>query len=191
MKIIYILLAAILLLVPAAPVSAETNYSYNLFNGHKFDIDDIELRLDDGDVILYNKLSDDEVIISDEFELIINGLEIELDPQQRILVKECHTIVYDIIDEAVKIGLEGGKIGLEGAGLGIKAIGGILKMLLTSYDEDDLDRDMERAAEKLEKKAEALEERAEEVEDMVKDLEDVYEEMFDVIPALAELDWQH
>jgi chaperonin cofactor prefoldin len=78
---------------------------------------------------------------------------------------------------------------MEGAKLGLKAVGGVFKMMLTSYDGDDLDRDMEWEAEKLEKKAKRLEEKAEDIEELAEDLERIVEEMNETIPEIGELDW--
>ena len=78
---------------------------------------------------------------------------------------------------------------MAGAGMGMKAIGGVFKLLLTSYDEDDLENEMEREESKIERRAEELEDRADELEEKVEDMEDVFDEMFETIPALRELDW--
>ncbi len=85
--------------------------------------------------------------------------------------------------------MEGLAIGIEGAKLGISAIGRVLRMAFTDYDEDDLERDMERGAEVIEAKAEVLEDRAKELEEMAEDLQDLTYEMCEEIPALTALDW--
>ena len=54
---------------------------------------------------------------------------------------------------------------------------------------DDLERDMERDAEKLEARAEKLEKKAEKIEQMVDELDELAYEMRREIPELDELGW--
>ncbi len=183
------MIVAAMLLVPAS-ASAEGSYSYTPFDGHTFSVDDITVNIDDGDIVLYNEYTDDEVIVNEKHELFVNGKKIPLTDPQKEQVILFHENVHKVIDEAVKIGIEGGKIGLAGAGLGLKAVAGVFKLLTPGYDEDDLERDMDREAEKLEKKAEKLEERADELEEIAEDAEDIFNEMLEDIPALAQLDWE-
>ena len=118
--------------------------------------------------------------------MFINGDKVKLDDEQRVLVKDFYDQSMQIGKIAKEMGLEGAKIGAEGAKLGMKAIGGLIKMLLTDYDEEDLDYYLEAESEKIEERAELLEERAEELEDIADELEYHAEEE---IPKLEELDW--
>ena len=127
--------------------------------------------------------------ITEEYELFVNDRQVKLDADQQKLVEEFHVLAIDIVDHGKNLGWEGAKIGVSGAKLGMKAIGRVFKMLFTSYDEDDFERDMERDAEALEARAEKLESKAEIIEKMADDLEYVTEEMFDSIPELSELEW--
>jgi hypothetical protein len=160
-----------------------------LFDGELWEADDIHVSIDDGSVILTHEYEDDEIEITDDYELYINGHMIKTDSRQRELVREYHTLVYRIKDCAVEIGLKGAKIGVEGARIALQAIGGVLKMLFTAYDEDDLDRDMEEATREIEYKAELLEDEAEEIEDMAEDIEDVWYDMQEEIPEIGALGW--
>lgn len=189
MKKILIYFTALMIFLTIPALAGHRNYNYSILDGHTFTMDDIEVDLDDDGIILYYEFTDDEVEITENYKLFVNDDEVKLDSEQRELVKEYHTMVYGIVDEAVQIGIEGGKIGLAGAGMGLKALGGVFKLLLTSYDEDDLEDEMEREEEKIERRAEELEERAEDLEDKVEDMEDAFDEMFETIPELRELDW--
>jgi hypothetical protein len=189
MKRILIFLIVFLFITAIPTLAGHRNYNYSILDGHTFAMDDIQVDLEDDGIVLYNEFTDDEIEITENYELIVNDNEIKLDAEQRELVKEYHTLVYGIVDEAVQIGLEGGKIGLAGAGMGLKALGGVFKLLLSSYDEDDLENEMEREEAKIEQRAEELEERANELEEKVEDMEDVFDEMFETIPELRELDW--
>ena len=95
----------------------------------------------------------------------------------------------DIHDYAHEIGWEGLRIGAAGLKIAMKAIGGVFKLVFTSYDSDDLERDLEREAAKLEARAEQLEEEAEVLEDMANALERQAEKLARDIPELGDLGW--
>lgn len=132
---------------------------------------------------------DFEVEITPDYDLYVDGNRVELNDEQKRLVQDYYDLLFEIAYHAHDIKWEGAKIGMKGAGVGVKAIGGLVKMLFTSYDEDEFERDIERAAEKIEKEAEKLEDRAETLENMAYDLQDRFDVMIGGIPALQELDW--
>ena len=152
--------------------------------------DDIEIDLHGGSVIISEKRrGGDEIEITENGRLFINGDLTKTSAEQRELLVEYNDLVYQIYDQATDIGLEGAKIGLEGAGLGLKAIACVFKLIRSDYDEDDMEREMERAADKLEAKADKLEKKADKIEGMAEDLEDLHLVLGENIPELAELDW--
>ncbi|MFH1687061.1 MAG: hypothetical protein ABIE70_06010 [bacterium] len=132
---------------------------------------------------------DFEVEINREYELHVDGRVIELNPEQQALVKEYYDQFDGMTKEVKEIIWSGARIGLKGAGVGLKAVTGVVKMIFTDYDEDDLERDIDRAAEKIEAQANDLEKRAEMVEDMAYDLEESFDLMVGAIPELQKLDW--
>ncbi|GAI84499.1 unnamed protein product, partial [marine sediment metagenome] len=85
--------------------------------------------------------------------------------------------------------VEGAKIGLKGARIGLLAARGALKMLVTDYDESDLEREIEDEAEELEIRAGELEEMAEELEEVAEEFEDLHFTMKSEIDELNDLDW--
>ena len=95
----------------------------------------------------------------------------------------------EIMEQAIEIGKEGTKIGLEGVKIGLIAATGVLKMLASDYDEDDLERVIEDKAEELEIRAEDLEEMAEELEEVAEEFEDLHYTMKNEIDELNDLDW--
>jgi len=156
---------------------------------HNFSVlDNVEVDIEDDSIILTDKDSRDEVEITGEYDLYVNGKEIELNDNQREMVKEYYDLYFEIIDYAKRIGLEGARIGVEGAAIGVKAVAGVFKMLSPDYDSDDLEAELEMKAEELEKKAEILEDRAEKIEDMADELEDLHYKLADKIDALHDLD---
>lgn len=186
-----ILIALTVTLLVCAPVTfAETRHcNIGPFDGQLWSMDDIQVSIDDGSVILTNEYEDGKIEITKDSELYVDGRLVKTDKRQQQLITEFHDGVFEVKDRAIKIGLKGAKIGLEGAGLGIKAVAGIIKMIFTDYDEDDLDRDLQREAQKIEWKADGLEEEAEEIEDIVDHLEDVYYDMDEEIPEIHALGW--
>lgn len=185
------LIALTVALVVCAPVTFAESHHRDLgsLDGQLWSMDDIQVTIDDGSVILTNEYEDGKIEITRDYQLFVNNHLVKTDARQEKLIAEFHDGVFDVKDRAVKIGIKGAKIGLEGASLGAKAIAGIIKMIFTDYDEDDLDRDMEHAAQKIELKANGLEEEAKEIEDLVDHLEDVYYDMDEKIPEIHELGW--
>lgn len=191
----YLVVVAVVLMLASVPVQAGTRihhdgWSLSGFPSKTCHIGDIRIEMHDRDIMITHEDYDyEQVECTEEFELIIDGRLVDLDPDQQELVKEFYDLYSDMYLRAKSIGKEGVAIGIEGAKLGIKAIGRVLKMAFTDYDEDDLERDMEREAEAIEAKAEILEDRAEALEDMADELQDLLYEMSDEIPELNALDW--
>jgi hypothetical protein len=189
------LLTGLLFLSAATTTLAGRHYDRrgSSHHDHFFDHDnDVSFDLDDGTLIITyerGRRSRSEVEFTEEYELFIDGDEVELNESQRKLVREFYDQSMDIVDYAKEIGWEGAKIGVEGAKLGARAIGCLFKLLSPGYDSDDMEDEMERAAERIEERAEILEEKAEFIEDMVEDLDDIADEMCDEIPELDDLGW--
>jgi ribosome-associated translation inhibitor RaiA len=188
-KSLIILILATVLALTSAGLAGKNHNEVTFFDGNIYNSDEINISIDRGSVIITNDEEDGEIEITDNYELYIDSKLIKTDKHQRQLLEEYHTLVMDIKDYAVDIGKEGAKIGIEGARVGLQAVGGVIKMIFTDYDEDDLDTDLDRATEKLEKRAELLEDRAEKIEDMAEDLDDMYYDMEKEIPAIADLHW--
>lgn len=151
--------------------------------------DDVHLYFKHDDLYIEHDDSGDEVIITEEHELYINGKKIRTTRRDEELMSEYYDLTEAIVENAKDIGHEGAKIGIEGAELGIKAAAGVLKILLPGYSAKDYERDVERQAEELEKKAEKLEERAEVIEKMSEQLDDVRYDLRKSIKALNDLHW--
>jgi len=153
------------------------------FHNHEVELDDKHLFITAVDH------NDFEIEITPDVEVYIDNKKLVLDPEQQELAEDYYNLFMEMTQEAREIGWEGARIGLQGAGIGLKALGGVVKMIFTSYDEDDLERDMERAAEKIEARADRLEQRAELIEDMAYELEDRFDEFIRAVPELKRLDW--
>ncbi len=190
MKTIAMACLAVLLVVDAGTADHFDGRSIKIHNLHCWQVDHIEYDIDDGSLFITHDSPDYETIeITEQYELYINGEKIVLDDHQQALVQDYYDLTMEMVSRAKKIGLEGARVGLEGAKLGIKAVGKVMKMLLTDYDEDDFDRDMEYEAQKIEAKAEILEEKAELIEYLAEEAEMVAEEMREAIPELDRQKW--
>jgi hypothetical protein len=190
MKVSGIVLLTLLLGFSLAFAEGGKPYKKYSYNGDFNYCDNTNIRVDDGLVIITHRGYDKAVVeITDDYELSVNGQDIKLDSDQKQLVKEYYNLVVDINEEATQIGMEGAKIGLEGAKLGTTALKNVLKMFLTDYDSDDLERDMEKEAAKIEAKADALEKQADKIEAKAEELEEVAERLEDKIPELRNIIW--
>ncbi len=190
---------ALLLVICLVALSAGTVFGGSRHRHHDLDRDSwyhersdhISIDMKHGAVVIKHREGRDrsKVEITEEYNLFIDGEKIETDQEQKKLLGEYHQTVVDIHESAKEIGWEGARIGVDGARIGLQAGLGVLKMLFTSYDEDDLDRDLDRATAKIEARAEALEDKAEIIEDMADDLEDLTIDLSEAIPELAQLEW--
>lgn len=197
MRTLLVIMIGLLLVVPSAFAGKDRSNSHTYHYQSVFVHDDdsyerhTELDLDDGSVFVIGRDEDDRVYaemeITEDYELYIDGKLIETNESQTKLLGEYHGLVTGLADQAKSIGWEGARIGLAGAKLGVSAIGRVIKMLLTDYDSDDLEYEMERDAEKLEKRAEKIEEKAEELERLVEDLEELHWELEDEIEEVRKL----
>ena len=166
------------------------NITISPFNDKICRLYNIDIKTDNGSIFLTNHDSDYYTVeITEEYNLYIDGEQIETNAHQKELLKECYLLTYEISNDAKAIGYEGLKIGIKGLKLGIRAIAGVFRLMSPTYDADDLERDMEFEASKLEKEAEHIEKRAETLEEKANDLESIAEELYNEIPELQALDW--
>ena len=151
--------------------------------------DDYKVYKKHGDIIIENEDSEEEVAISEEGELWVNGDKVRVRRSERTLLVEYHELALAILEKAEDIGEEGVKVGLKGAELGVKAATGVFKILLPGYTAEDFEEEMEEAAEKIEKKAEKLEKQAEKLETMSEHLQDIQDDLRARVDELEELEW--
>jgi hypothetical protein len=135
-------------------------------------------------IITYSEGTPEEVEVTERHELIVDGKQVKLNPDQQKLVSDFYEATRDLIADAKEIGLEGAAVGLQGAKVAVKAVAGVFEMLCTSYTSDDLERDVEREAAKIERRAEKLEVKADKIEAAADNAERLYDRMEDRIPEL-------
>lgn len=185
-----IMMLAVLITVSSVNGGDRKQHKINLFKNRINCLDDVDISIEDGCVILYPEDEDyEKVEITREYRLYINGRRIKTNDEQKELLGEYHEQVLEIVDEAKRIGWEGAKVGISGAKVGVKAVMGVIKLILPGYGTDDLERDLERETDKLEAKAEKLEEEAEEIEELADELKEMHYGLKRKIPELRKLSW--
>jgi len=153
-------------------------------------LEDMDIDIEDDVLILTCQYDRDLWIeITPDHKLYISGDRIYLTRYQKKLVGEYYDNFMEILERAIEIGEEGAKVGIEGAKVGLLAVKGVMKMIVSDYDEDDFEREIEDEAEELEIRAEALEEMAEELEEVAEEFEELHYTMKNEIDELNELDW--
>jgi hypothetical protein len=151
--------------------------------------DEVDVKIDDGTVIIRNRDTDETIEITERYELFIDGRRIRTDARQRELIGEYHDGMIDLTEDAVRLGAEAVTIGAGGVKLGFKAVAKTVRLLRSDYDRRDLERDMERSARKLEARARRLERKAERLEERAEELKKLHEELRERVPALGEVEW--
>ena len=191
----YVLLILVVILIAYPSLNAGSRNHFVRYvswqSDDRPDRSHLEIDLEDGTlVITYEDRRDYSTVeITEEYELYIDGQHIKTDKDQKKLLGEYYELVVGFEDAIIDIGKEGARIGISGAALGLKAVGGVFRLLSPHYDSDDLERDLEREAEKIEKKAEKLERQAEKIEDMVDELDDIAWELTRQVTELDDLGW--
>ncbi len=190
MKKHLIMVMAFLLAVSSVYGMERKRRSKSIFDRRIGCLEGVDISIDDGSVILYPDDDDDEYVeITETYRLYINGHRIKTNTEQEALLAEYHEQVYFIVDEAMEIGWEGAKVGVQGAVIGLKAVVGVFRLISPNYGTDDLERDLEREADKIEVKAERLEEEAEDIKELADELEDMHYSLKRNIPELRRLGW--
>lgn len=194
-RVLLLLLAAAFLITFPAMAHDERcsvshdGHSVTVHSGNFID-DGVEIDFEDGSIFLTNRFHrGDEVEITRDHELIVNGDKITLSPDEAEMVAAFYDETHELIEQAKEIGLKGARVGVEGAKVGLKAVNGVLKAMFTSYTLDDMERDIEREAAKVEAQAEKLEVEASILEEQAEEVESLYDDMFRDINALRDLEW--
>lgn len=153
-------------------------------------LDDIDVKIENDEIVLTCEYDDDSYIeITPEHELYISGEFISLNRYQRRLVGEYYNKFMEIKERAKVIGVEGAKTGLKGAKIGLLAVKGVLKMLVSDYDRQDFENEIEDKSEELEIQSDKLEELASELEDVANDFEELHDDLKNEIDELNDLSW--
>jgi hypothetical protein len=151
--------------------------------------DDVNVSIDNGCITFTDEESCESVQITDDYNLVVNERIVHLDRHQQRLVETYHSRFSSLTDDAIELAKDAVKIGLDGAKLGAFAVLGVLRLLSSDYDSDDLEADLGHKGSKIEQKAERLERRGERLEKRAQSLERLHRELRKSIRELNELEW--
>ena len=185
-----IIISVFLLFLISSLMAATIDRKHKYNSDHLNCLDHLEVDIEHSNLILTCKYDSDLwVEITPNYRLYISGKEVYLNHYQRRIVADYYEHFMEIINRAKDIGREGAKIGVKGAKIGLHAAAAILKMIVSDYDSDDLEDEIEEETEALEERAEQLEEMAEELEDVVNEFEEIHYTMKSEIEELDDLEW--
>lgn len=144
-----------------------------------------------GDRLMLVSRSDADLLveITRQNELYINGKNIPLTDEERIVVASYYNSYEELIDNACRMARNGIELGASGVHAGLKALSGAFSVFVEDMDEVQFEVVMEDEAERLEEVAEALEENAHDLEILAADIEVLHEELKEEIPELDQLEW--
>jgi hypothetical protein len=145
----------------------------------------------EGKTVVINHYGDNSTIveITEDGELFIDQEKVKTDRQNRALLQDYNLMMRDLIASAEKLGYDAAKVGGRGADLGLEAVSGILEVMCTDLEMDELEESLEKKAQKIEQAAEKLEARADELENQAEELEAVHNKLKDRIDELDQLEW--
>lgn len=174
-----LLLAVVLLGLPAVGLAHDVHFSDN----SSFEVEGDELV-----ITREHRRGDDEVVVSRDGDLTINGERIEVGDGERKDLKKLYREAVKLEEMAEKIGAEAARIAEASSEFAAAQVAAALRSLRdddAEVDEDEMEKieiRFEAEVEQIEKFAEKIEEQADEVVELAEDLQDR-------IPALGELRW--
>ena len=184
------ILLVFLLAIPAVQAADSRAHRYSKSGCNDSHLNNVSIDIDDGTLILtHHDRHKGTVEITEDYELYVNGRHVKTNGEQRELLGEYYELMTELVARATALGLAGAEIGVEGGELALSAVGGVLKVLFTDYDSDDLERDIEKDAKRLEARAKKLERKGKKIEAMAYELEEISDDLNREIAALRKLDW--
>lgn len=129
------------------------------------------------------------VIITDDYQLLINNVDFELSEEQKDIIKEYYQKSNDIAEKSKEIAKEGISLGIEGVKLGASSVMAVMEYILSGMDElaeIEMESKIEEKTNNIEEQAEYLKEISYEIEEMTSDLKILHEDMLELIPELTD-----
>lgn len=123
-------------------------------------LDNIDIDFNNGTVIITPRSGDDfRVEITDDGELFLNGKKIRISSEERELLRDYRRDMIHLVRRAEEIGIKGAKVG-------VHAVSGLIEVICTELELDELEAELESESARIEKEAQELEELAAQLEDM-------------------------
>ncbi|NOX36157.1 MAG: YggN family protein [Calditrichaeota bacterium] len=151
-------------------------------------IGNLKINLEGDQLVLSCSGGDDEVRISAEYELMVNGETVPLSPMQEKQLAEFYDDTWYMIDEALRIARTGVEIGLRGAGVGFRTLVEALKAVFSGGGEEAIEAAVENQTRGLVAQANRLKARAEQIESRANRLQIQWTELVRAIPELSVID---
>jgi hypothetical protein len=147
---------------------------------------------EDESLIICDRESDKYLVeITPEIDLYIKSRKVDLDAEQKSLVREYYEAQQILFNTRNSIGAKGLHIGIESAKLAVAAVGGAVELALSGFDEsvgDEFEQEMESKAERIEEKANDIEDDADEFDYRVVQINKIDRKISRTIDALNEID---
>ena len=178
------------LALPTGPAAAGHRHGekHRISVGH--DHDGQQVDLEDGWLLFrHDDHPREEVAISADGDLEVNGEAVRVDARDREALREFHLGFVEILDSATALGEEAAEVGVAGAALGAKALAKVIRLLDEDYDEADLEHEMKLEEEKIGAVAAKLEAKGEAIEELADEWEADGRALKRRIPELREIDW--
>ncbi|MCK5125966.1 MAG: hypothetical protein KAR42_06905 [candidate division Zixibacteria bacterium] len=196
MKKYIILLLVCLLAIPALAMARKKyNTSYHKARQHyshtlnHYQLDDARMIIEDESIIIYSQYFDEEVEITEDYKLFIDGKLVATDKKQTAVLKKFYAQALEVKEIGEKMGelggdmgQIGGKMGQIGSLIGLRASRQAYLSLAASfsgnyYDDNELEDNLEE----LEDKLDAMEDKLDENEDDMDELSDKMENLGEVM----------
>ncbi len=185
--IISVLFCSAMMLMPLG-LSARSHAHHaqcNIGDTNMFRAEDVDLDLDNGSIIFKHD-DDGTVEITKAHALFVNGRELHLRRDQRVLVRDYYDAFEAVVEDAKTIAVAGVKLGAKGVAMGLvaacRALGG-------DVDEDEHHVSVDHDSEELKAEEAKLEERAERLKRKAEHLEKLHGELRAHVSELEQLGW--
>ncbi len=165
---------------------------FNFQKNHVMTLQHMDVNIDGSELIFRcHQDSTETVIITEEYQLIVNGKDIELKPGEQKLVMDVYNETFTIIQEALRIARKGVKLGLKGARVGLSAAFEALVAAIMGEDEENIEARVEAKTNALEREAQHLEAEGDALEERAEALEKLITKLFDTVAPLPSLSCFH
>jgi hypothetical protein len=134
-------------------------------------LENIAVDFENGTLVITPRSGENfKVEITDNDELFVNGRKISTSSEERELLGEYRHDMSYLVHRAEEIGIEGARIGLY-------AVSGLIEVVCTDLELEELEAELESESSRLENEAEELEELSTRLEDLHNELKDRISEL--------------
>jgi hypothetical protein len=170
-------------------LSAHSHVCCTVGDEHMFRGKDIDVNLDHGSIIFKHGDDDGTVEITEGYALIVNGNELHLRQDQRMLVRDYYNSFEAVLDDAKTIGISAAKLGVKGAATAIVEACRALCGESVEADEHSCDRNTDRETARLDEEKAKIERRAERLKRKAENLEKLHVRLREHVSELDRLGW--